>query len=108
MSLKSICNVCLDDKEYNEYSCLNMKCYTCKEGFVCSSCIPTYDPSGTPYLCDIEEVKKVLKCPCCQTLNWKYHYSQIISLLNGTIMKDLPIPTLFERCSFWVSVVNRE
>jgi len=67
------CNICLDPST-NKF---DMKCDTCKEGYICSDCQNNIVPNGILWA-DADDVKSAIKCPCCRTLNWKNYYSQFI------------------------------
>jgi len=73
------CNICLETKtEIRKDRNGGIKCYTCQEGFVCDKCMCVLDPEGTLFSKDIDYIHKVIKCACCRTLNWNYHYNQIM------------------------------
>ncbi len=75
------CVICLETTtNVNKACCSAIKCYTCADGFVCNTCIPEIDPSGSIFLNDLDEVADAIKCPCCRTLNWNYHYNQIVRI----------------------------
>ena len=76
------CVICLEqnNNKYKKSSPAVFKCYTCNEGFVCNKCLPCVDKSGSIFLGTLREVKKVIKCPCCRTLNWNYHYNQVVQI----------------------------
>jgi len=61
-------------------------CTTCESGYVCKKCIWKFDPCGSAFEKDMEDVKDIIKCPCCRQLNWKYHFNQII---QTTLYYDL-------------------
>ena len=72
----------------NKYSCSSIKCFTCNDGFICKKCIPIVDPYGTIFMDDIEEIKEIIKCPCCRTPNWKYHFNQILGVTLDEAFDD--------------------
>nr|WPF46707.1 MAG: hypothetical protein [Lake Baikal virophage 10] len=76
------CVICLEpnDNKRKQSSPAIFKCYTCNDGFVCNNCIPNFDPCGSIFLDKLSQVKKTIKCPCCRTLNWNYHYNQIVGI----------------------------
>lgn len=76
------CVICFEqnDLKFKTSSPAVFKCYTCNDGFVCNSCIADFDPYGSIFLKKIGQVKKTIKCPCCRTLNWNYHFNQIIQI----------------------------
>lgn len=76
------CAICLEqnDLKIKASSPAVFKCYTCNDGFVCNNCIGKFDPCGSIFLGTLHNVKKTIKCPCCRTPNWKYHYNQIIQI----------------------------
>jgi hypothetical protein len=76
------CVICLEqnDNKYKSSSPAVFNCYTCSEGFVCRKCIKQFDPRGSILLDTLHQVKKIIKCPCCRTLNWNYHFNQIIQI----------------------------
>ena len=76
------CVICLEqqDLKFKASSPAVFKCYTCSDGFVCNNCIGKFDPCGSIFLDTLHQVKKTIKCPCCRTLNWNYHYNQIIRI----------------------------
>ena len=77
--MERTCNICMGEQptELTAYVCT-----TCESGFVCTGCIPRFDPSGSIFE-DTKYVKKTIKCPCCRQLNWKYHFNQIIQTSLG-------------------------
>lgn len=76
------CVICLEpnDNKNKASSPAIFKCYTCNDGFVCNNCIGKFDPAGSIFLDKLSQVKKTIKCPCCRTPNWNYHYNQIIRI----------------------------
>ena len=76
------CSICLDaNTNVKKNACHTIKCYTCSDGFICSTCIGRVDPSGSIYKETLKDVEKAIKCPCCRTLNWNYHYNQIVGIV---------------------------
>ena len=67
------CNICLEPSTDK----FDMKCDTCKEGYICSDCQNNIVPNGILWA-DADDVKSAIKCPCCRILNWKNYYSQFI------------------------------
>jgi hypothetical protein len=89
------CVICLEqnDNKFNPSCPAVFKCYTCNEGFVCNNCIHKFDTYGSIFEGTLEEVKKVIKCPCCRTLNWNYHFNMIIQItfdLDENTLDELP------------------
>ena len=83
------CVICLETTtNVNKACCSAIKCYTCADGFVCNDCIPEIDPSGSIFLDDPDDVADAIKCPCCRTLNWNYHYNQIVRITLGYDLDD--------------------
>jgi hypothetical protein len=75
------CCICLevDEDGWVAENCVgHFKCYTCVDGYVCNNCISEFDPQGSIYMDDLDEIKETITCPCCRTENWKYHFNQII------------------------------
>jgi len=79
------CVICLENNnnKFKPSSPAVFKCYTCNEGFVCDGCMWKFDPTGSMFLEKLSYVKKTIKCPCCRTLNWNYHYNQIVQITLG-------------------------
>ena len=77
------CVVCLNELE-NSWIDINganhFKCFTCESGYVCTNCLPEFDPRGSIFCDDLDEVRETIKCPCCRQENWKYHFNQIIQI----------------------------
>ena len=66
------CCVCLEEnKSY-------FNCLTCESGKICVNCYSEIDENGIGFLDDNEDIKKIIKCPCCRSLNWKFAFKQII------------------------------
>lgn len=83
------CVICLETYTNVKKNCASaIKCYTCADGFVCNHCIPSIDPSGSIFLDYPDEVADAIKCPCCRTLNWNYHYNQIIGITMDYDLDD--------------------
>ena len=78
------CNICFNESYQSR---LTYVCYTCKDGFVCEDCVTYFDPFGTAFEGE-RYVKRTIKCPCCRQLNWKYHFSQIITVTLGGAVFD--------------------
>ncbi len=78
-----VCNICLDTHtKVRKSSPGSIKCYTCADGFVCRACIQYIDPGGSIYEgYDYEYVQQAIRCACCRTLNWNYHYNQIVQIM---------------------------
>ena len=75
------CNICLTEKEVGKKSvCNEIICYTCNSGFVCGDCISMVDECGSIFYDNPQRVKDAIKCPCCRTPNWNYHFNQIIGI----------------------------
>jgi len=66
------CCVCLEEKE-GYFNCL-----TCDSGKVCVDCYCEIDKNGIGFLSHNEDIKDIIKCPCCRSLNWKFAFKQII------------------------------
>ena len=77
------CNICLNE-ENNCWLDVNganiFKCFTCESGYVCNDCIPEFDPQGSIFCSDLDDVRNTIKCPCCRVENWNYHYNQLIHI----------------------------
>ena len=82
------CIICrkISSKNINDNGASHFKCVSCESGFVCDRCINNFDPSGSIYISDYNEVKQIIKCPCCKIVNWKYHYNQIMKISLGCDM----------------------
>lgn len=91
------CNVCMEDKQPKKYCPGNFLCHNCQSGFVCDSCIQKYDPCGSIFELDDREVLKILKCPCCRQLNWRYQYTQFVKITldndiyDTSAYNDIPV-----------------
>jgi hypothetical protein len=63
--------------------------------------MPEFDPRGSAFISDTEDLKKTIKCPCCRQLNWKYQFNQIISITLGWDKlegeRDSPVAMLYVR-----------
>lgn len=83
------CNICLTEYSEINKSCVsNIKCYTCNEGFVCNNCISDVDPCGSIFSRHLRYIKRAIRCPCCRTLNWNYHFNQIIKIALGSDVEE--------------------
>lgn len=84
-----MCCVCLDEEDTD---CCSYQCVTCNDGFVCWGCMGKKDPHGSIFVCEsnggIEYMENAIRCPCCRSLNWKYHFNQIISVTFGMDLAD--------------------
>lgn len=67
----SDCPICLENKS------TGFKCHTCRTS-VCNDCYEDlrqhHIVDGHVYYMDAEEVKLVLRCPCCREINWREMY----------------------------------
>ena len=77
------CSICYTEETVKKTIAERKKCDTCIEGYICVDCIPHIDPVGSIFLPTRRKVEKAIRCPCCRTLNWKYHYSQILDTTLG-------------------------
>lgn len=83
------CCVC-----YKDDICPYFRCSYCKDGKVCWGCMVKIE--GPYYSILVIEVKdkdklyKILKCPCCRQLNWKYYFSQLLDdeIVQGQIADE--------------------
>jgi len=109
-------NCCICFKEINNFKLyMNggiFNCETCSSGLVCSDCYINnwnfieddferrYKNNKRmmwlfcrqAYECDIEIkeiLEKVIKCPCCRTLNWKMVYTSIFNCLGECDRLDI-------------------
>lgn len=71
-----ICSICFENCVEFTY-----KCNTCLDGRVCRDCCMSgFFCYLSIYLQNITDVKRNIKCPCCRTENWKYHFSNILKI----------------------------
>ena len=83
------CCICMEKStDIIKSGCSVIKCYTCDEGFICNDCIPKIDPHGSIYLSKRRALEKAIRCPCCRTLNWNYHYNQLIGIILEVELPD--------------------
>jgi len=72
---KMDCCVCLENKKPD------FKCHTCS-AMVCDGCqhkrIMLNVVDQHVYYMDAEEVKDILKCPCCRVINWRELYDTVL------------------------------
>ena len=66
---------------YNNCNKFEFICETCNDGKVCQVCMTEIDPVGVIFLNDIDEINKIISCPCCRTGNWKYLFHHMIFTL---------------------------
>jgi hypothetical protein len=81
------CCICL-----NHINDVRFTCSCCKSGFICYNCIIEVDPKFSPCIKDYSELIKCLKCPICRTINWNYHYRNIISDMFESIANTFNKP----------------
>ena len=95
------CNICLNDSSEKASASWAYVCPTCESGYVCRECIPEFDPRGSAFIDDTEDLKKTIKCPCCRQLNWKYQFNQIVKITLGNDLfdyePDSPVAMLYVR-----------
>jgi hypothetical protein len=97
------CVICLSEETEKQTlaSPAVFRCYTCNEGYVCKSCIWKFDECGSIFIDDKKEIEEIIKCPCCRTLNWKYHYNQFVNIiLEYDLYDNTPFfEELSDKCS---------
>ena len=87
-------------KNIDPACCGHIKCYTCKDGFVCRKCILDVDPSGSIFLESRQEVIRAIRCPCCRTPNWNYQYNQLVRVILGNKLYENP-PKMNDALRVW-------
>lgn len=85
-TMAKLCCVCLELDEIMFSP--SFTCGTCDSGYMCFDCINDIDPCGSIFEDCRKCVERVIKCPCCRSLNWKYHFSQIIRITLGMDLMD--------------------
>jgi hypothetical protein len=75
----------MEDKQPKKH---DFVCHGCKSGFVCEPCGQSYDCGGVIFEIDERDQKKILTCPCCRQLNWRYYYDMFVSVTLGNDLYD--------------------
>jgi len=86
------CCICLETFENFKYDCS-----TCSDGKICYDCMLAKDPNLSLLHYSREELEDAIKCPCCRQLNWKYHFTDIITI---TLNEELECGETFKQGFF--------
>lgn len=76
---------------FNELSNWEYQCQTCTDGIICYACF--HNVTNRRYLnllrdISINDIKKILCCPCCRQINWKHLHNEIVTNMYFDITDD--------------------